>query len=138
MSLLAWMTLLLAMVALAVSIASLVVLWKQARRMVEAARDCLSPLRRANRWTEKAAYERWRREGGGAWLDSWWDSPEAGGREAREAASGPDRPGRMSIEEARRKLDALSELTIARGATPAEAAAARAIAERLKAEYDLS
>ena len=71
-------------------------------------------------------------------MDSWWEAPEAARRQAGEAtAARPELPGRMSIEEARRKLEALLALTVARGATPAEAATARAIAERLKADYDL-
>jgi uncharacterized protein DUF2786 len=98
----------------------------------------LSPVRRARRSATEDAYEQWKREGGGAWLDSWWDAPEGARPQAGEAAAAPpESPGRMSVEEARRKLEALLALTVARGATPAEAATARAIAERLKAEYDL-
>lgn len=125
-------------VAFLLALVILVALWDRASWMMEAVRGWLSPAQQARRRAEDAAYERWKREGGSAWFDSWWDSPEATRPRAGEAAAvRPEVPGRMSIEEARRKLDGLLELTVARGATPAEAATARAIAERLKADYDL-
>jgi uncharacterized protein DUF2786 len=133
------MELLLALVILGASIAALVALWKRASRIVQAAWDWLPSPRQDRRSAEDAAYEQWKREGGGAWFDSLWDTPETTRGKTRKAPPArPEAPGRMSIEEARRKLDGLLELTVARGATPAEAATARAIAERLKAEYDLS
>src|SRR5262245_50537715 len=90
----------------------------------------LSPVRRARRLATEDAYEQWKRKGGGVWLDSWWDAPEEACPQPGEAAAAsPESPGRMSVEEARRKLEALLALTVARGATPAEAATARAIAE---------
>jgi uncharacterized protein DUF2786 len=131
--------LLLALVILGASIAALVAIRKRTSRIAEADWGSLPSEWRTRRSAEDAAYERWKREGGGAWFDSWWDSPEAAPGKTRKATPArPEVPGRMSTEEARRKLDGLLELTVARGATPAEAATARAIAERLKAEYDLS
>jgi hypothetical protein len=113
--------------------------WKRTFGLIEAAWNWWPPARRARRLAEEAAYEQWKRECGGAWLDSWWNTPEAARPLTRKrTAARPEVPGRVSVEEARRKLDALLELTVARGATPAEAAAAQAIAARLKSEYDLS
>jgi hypothetical protein len=133
------MELLLALVILGASIAAFVAIRKRASRIGEADWGRLPPEWRARRSAEDAAYEQWKREGGGAWFDSLWDTPESTRGKTRKAPPArPEAPGRMSIEEARRKLDGLLELTVARGATPAEAATARAIAERLKAEYDLS
>jgi len=87
---------------------------------------------------QDAAYEQWKRAGGGDWLDAWWETPDATGSPAEPARTRhPKSPGRMSLAAARRKLAALLALTVARGATRAEAAAARAIAERLKSDYDL-
>jgi hypothetical protein len=112
--------------------------WERASGAMETAWRWLPPAQHARRSAEEAAYERWKRAGGGAWLDAWWDAPEAACSQAEPATDAqPPFPGRMSLAAARRKLVALLALTVARGATRAEAATARTIAERLKSDYEL-
>jgi hypothetical protein len=123
--------------ALLLALAVLAALWDRGSWIVRVVQDWFPSAQRSRRLAEDAAYERWKREGGSLRFDSLW-SEAAQGKPSEAAAARPQVPGRMSTEEARRKLDALLELTVARGATPAEAATARAIAERLKAEYDLN
>lgn len=138
MSLTEGMALLLALTLVGTILTLVIALRERASRVMAMAWSWLPPVRRARRLAADLAYEQWKRKGGGAWLDSWWDTPEAACPPLEKAtAARPAVRGRMSIKAVQRKLAALLELTVARGATPAEAATARAIAERLKADYDL-